>query len=738
MESEVIPTIEDVMFGRDKTPGIVSISVSGNVARIWRRSGDTVSVTAKPAPGWIVLGDLSLLKELDPSTYKVMELEGGGELRFLVVFKDWTRSSKEIASRAGVKSIYDLKGILVLPPLEQFLIAHGMTYFKGMSYEDLHRMQFDLETDGLDPSSGRIILIAIGDNRGMEVVLHEGEKQEKEIIEEFCEIVRERDPDILEGYNIFGFDMPFLMARAKALGAEVSLGRGGRGVSSYEAVLKIGGEVERFTKYKVEGREMVDILHAVKRWDASRREMRGRHDLKTAARHFGVSPEGREYIDGAEIASVWRRDPDRVIRYALDDVREVRALSELLMGSTFALAQMIPTSYEKLAHSGTAGLIDLLMIRGYLMHRHAIPIPKRISKQITGGEARIIRRGVVHNVVKADVASMYPNIMLNFGIKSKSDELGISLKILSELTRLRLKHKGEMSKYRDGSPEYRYHDAIQGAMKILINSFYGYMGTSFSHFNDAEAADAVTTKGREILKRMCEAIEKLGGDLVEIDTDGAYFSLPSEISDPKEHREFVERVNEMVGEGVTIEYDGSWPAMYSYEEKNYALLSSDGKLLLKGVVFKSSEKEEFLARFTEEAIRLILMGRKEDLRRMYLDLVERIRRRELPVQMIAKTTRLGMSTEEYLRSSREKGRIAHYEVLISSGRRANAGEYVSYYNCGTRKNESRWKLVEDYDNDYNVEFYLARLEKEIELLRPAFEEKGEFEEIFRTEELSLF
>lgn len=124
---------------------------------------------------------------------------------------------------------------------------------------------------------------------------------------------------------------------------------------------------------------------------------------------------------------------------------------------------------------------------------------------------------------------------------------------------------------------------------------------------------------------------------------------------------------------------------------------------------------------------------------MYLDTVEKIRRRELPVQMVAKKTRLGMSTEEYLRSSREKGRIAHYEVLISAGRKANAGEYVSYYNCGTKRNDSQWKLVDDYNNDYNVEFYLSRLEKEIELLRPAFEDQGEFERVFRKEEeLSLF
>src|SRR6185503_14908641 len=96
------------------------------------------------------------------------------------------------------------------------------------------------------------------------------------------------------------------------------------------------------------GRELIDTLDAVIRHDFSARDLPGR-GLKTVARHFGLARQGRELIAGGRVHEAFGRDPDRVRRYAEDDVTEVAGLARLLGGAAFALARMAPRRYERLA-----------------------------------------------------------------------------------------------------------------------------------------------------------------------------------------------------------------------------------------------------------------------------------------------------------------------------------------------------------------------------------------------------
>src|SRR6185437_15069051 len=103
-------------------------------------------------------------------------------------------------------------------PVEQYLMASGRAYFRGLSYEDLHRLQFDLETTSLEPRNGRIFLISVRDSRGLAVVLEAPRPEdEARIIAELCALIRERDPDVIENHNLFGFDLPFLEQRTSVL-----------------------------------------------------------------------------------------------------------------------------------------------------------------------------------------------------------------------------------------------------------------------------------------------------------------------------------------------------------------------------------------------------------------------------------------------------------------------------------------------------------------------------------------
>ena len=94
----------------------------------------------------------------------------------------------------------------------------GRVFFRGMAYHDLHRLQFDLETTSLDPSRGRIFLVAVRDNRGFERVLEAATPEEEAtLIATLCTLIRQRDPDTIENHNLMRFDLPYLEHRASAL-----------------------------------------------------------------------------------------------------------------------------------------------------------------------------------------------------------------------------------------------------------------------------------------------------------------------------------------------------------------------------------------------------------------------------------------------------------------------------------------------------------------------------------------
>ncbi|MCC6178681.1 MAG: ribonuclease H-like domain-containing protein [Chloroflexi bacterium] len=691
--------------------------------------------------------DTALLAALQLSGVATVELAGNGLYRWLGL----TTRPAEVEARVlaayrkrgggtPVRSLGDLHGVAYSrPPVEQYLTYSGQTCFKGMAYEDLRRLQFDLETTGLSMEQDRIFMISIADSDGLRAVFDVDadtitDAAERALIERFVRVVQERDPDVFENHNIFGFDLPFLVRRAAVLGVPLALGRDGSAPTSYQDSLKVGERSDSFTRWTVAGREVVDTLHAVRRYGAIVRDMR-HQGLKEAARYFGVAREGREYVPGPEIWATFQRDPDRVRRYALDDVLEVDELSRLLLRTSFAIAQMVPKPYERIATSGTGqGLIEPLLVRGYLTYGRALPGGQGKGGTYAGGRTELFTSGVVRNVVKADVASLYPSLMLTYQIGPRSDTLGAFLALLRELTALRLRHKAEARRLAPDplgalSREALAHEAASGAMKQLINSFYGSLGTSFALFGDTQAAGEVTRRGREILGQMLMELERRGVLLVEADTDGVLFSVPDAWTEADEHR-LIAEVGATLPEGIRIEHDGRYAAMYSYAEKNYILLGYDGRAKLVGGSFRSSRSERYGEQFLRAAAPLLLSGDFPALRELYLDTVTRLRSRQVPVDDLCISVILSKNPETYARSGR---REEQYEVLLHAGRSWRSGERVRYYQArGGRK-----KLADEFADDADAEYYIRRL-KEVYSQRLARAVTREDFELLFGENLSLF
>ena len=207
-------------------------------------------------------------------------------------------------------------------------------------------------------------MVAVRDPTGTPQVLEargRGDAAEADLIRRLVAAVQAADPDVIENHNLHGFDLPFLERRARLLGVPLLLGRiGPPGLRPRAARRGVPDERDdrRRVRFVAPGRELIDTLDAVLRYDFATRDFPG-HGLKAVARHLGIAAPDRELIRGDQIYPVYRTDPERVRRYATADVEEVAALGRILGGPAFALARMVPRRYERLADAGAAtGMID--------------------------------------------------------------------------------------------------------------------------------------------------------------------------------------------------------------------------------------------------------------------------------------------------------------------------------------------------------------------------------------------
>jgi DNA polymerase elongation subunit (family B) len=588
--------------------------------------------------------------------------------------------------------------VLCLPPEEQYLVDTGRTYFRDLEWKSLRRLQFDLETTGLDPSHHRIFLVAIrapdGSTRIIEVDSLD-DNGESDLVRELGRLVVALDPDVIENHNLHGFDLPFLVERARRLRVPLTFGRHGpsglrlraaatgRGVRlEWNEAGAVQGATERprRMRYTTPGREFIDTLDAVRRQDFVARDLPD-HGLKAVARKLGLASADREYLPGAHVYRVFQRDPDRVRRYARDDVNEAAAVADVLGGATFALAHMAPRRYERLADAGPAtGVLDPLIVRAYMHASAAIPAHQPSDGTIHSGAAlHLFATGVASRIVKADVASLYPSLMRQFRIGPSRDHLGVMLALVDRLVEQRLRAKRLARDLPNGTSERFAQTALSAAMKIVINSAYGYLGAvGLTRFADVHAANEVTRHGREVLGTICRELDRRGVTLLEADTDGVYFSVPEHFTEAEERR-VVAEVAALLPERVQLEFEGRYAAMLSHEPKNYALLSYDDVVILRGVAFRSSRAEPFGEAFLTRAIERLLHGDVLGVRRVYVACCVALRKRAIPTPQLAMLTRLTKAPEQY-HAARASRRELVYEALLQSGRTHwVAGERVRVY-----------------------------------------------------------
>src|SRR5262249_48468195 len=330
-----------------------------------------------------------------------------------------------------------------------------------------------------------------------------------------------------------------------------------------------------------------------------------------------------------------------------------------------------------------------------------------------GGYTDIFFIGVARNVWHCDIASLYPSVMLQFDCFPATDQLQIFRHLLTDVRTFRLEAKAQMRAEKD--PAQQHHlQALQNTFKILLNSFYGYLGFAQGHFADFDAAARVTQIGRDLLKKMIEWLNAHGAQVIEVDTDGIYFVPPENFSVDNLQKALAKELPP----GIDVEIDEQFDAMFSYKAKNYALLTRNGDVIIKGGALKSRGLEKFQRVFLEEMIKLIMQGRTEAVDDLRNEFEQKIRNREWKIDMLMKTDTLQDSLDKYRAkiAGSARNRAAAYELALASGRNYRPGDQISYYLKATPKKLPAYeaaKLASDFDpqnRDENIDYYVAKLD----------------------------
>ncbi len=673
----------------------LEVSKSGEIELFQRVSGSeavATEVIRVPFCGYFYLSQAELLSAEFASEVKIQPLEtGAGELEFLLEVTDYELylklqndfKKRKLLNGRDVRSLGDVswQAQAVLP----------CVCFRDLEYADLKRLVIALECDSED--SGKIKRIAVADAQG-KAELFEGD-DEKELLSELLSYSLESDADIVEGYELFNVILPTLEKACKKHKLAFNLGRGGRSCVKRNSRFSAAERTINFSRYDLYGTQAVDTWVLGILFDISARVLEGDR-LSDLAAGLGLLPEGAE-VDGV-----------------IHELELVRSIDDILLKSYVAMARVLPVKLQDAVLRGNATLIDALLLPEYFRKRQRLPwsqAPEFFQGALTFAPSA----GVFHEVRHVDVRSLYPSILLANEWAPQRDTLREFPRLLFELRKFRLQVKDAM---RLASTERERQElaATQSSFKILINSFYGYLGCATAVFNDYKLAAQVTAEGRRILQSMLDFLSQNGATVIEADTDGIYFQEPAGC----ERDKFEKQLEAILPEGIAVEFDADYPAMAAYKSKNYALLDQDGVLHLTGAALKSRGMEPFLRDYIEKYLTSLLSGDEPAVRGQLLaDCRQKLEEHAYPLSSLAKKELLNDSPENYQRklSAGSGRRQASYELALRSGAKLKSGDAVIYYITGAKAkvsvvdNSALLPAEESAqtERNENVAWYLAKL-----------------------------
>ncbi|WP_175059460.1 DNA-directed DNA polymerase [Thermococcus sp. 2319x1] len=638
----------------------------------------------------------------------------------------------KIKEHPAVIDIYEYD----IPFAKRYLIDKGLIPMEGD--EELKLLAFDIETfyhEGDEFGKGEIIMISYADEEEARVITWKNidlpyvdvVSNEREMIKRFVQVVKEKDPDVIITYNGDNFDLPYLIKRAEKLGIRLVLGR-----DKENPEPKIQRMGDSFA-VEIKGRIHFDLFPVVRRTI----------NLPTytlEAVYEAVLGKTKSKLGAEEIAAIWETEESmkKLAQYSMEDARATYELGKEFFPMEAELAKLIGQSVWDVSRSSTGNLVEWYLLRVAYARNELAPnkpdeeeYKRRLRTTYLGGYVKEPEKGLWENIIYLDFRSLYPSIIVTHnvspdtlekegcenydiapivGYKFCKDFPGFIPSILGDLIAMRQEIKKKMKATIDPI-EKKMLDYRQRAVKLLANSYYGYMGYPKARWYSKECAESVTAWGRHYIEMTIKEIEeKFGFKVLYADTDGFYATIPGEKPEiiKKKAREFLNYINSKLPGLLELEYEGFYLRGFFVTKKRYAVIDEEGRITTRGLEVVRRDWSEIAKETQAKVLEAILKdGSVEKAVEIVRDVVEKIAKYRVPLEKLVIHEQITRDLKDY------KAIGPHVSIakrLATRGIKVKPGTIISYLVLkGGGRISDRVILLTEYDPEkhkYDPDYYI--------------------------------
>lgn len=675
---------DSLIYGKNPLLNLVSLEVTGNQAEAFIEVDGEITSQTISNKFWLLSNRI--------------QSGGWSTLKGNLFYKyGYQSSDKDLRNQV----YYNIKktggsAFIIFDDTEALMVKDGYTLFKGLKHTDPSILSFDIESTGLyHNDDSKVLIISNTFRKNGEIFkklfCYDQYSSQGEMIKAWCDWVREVNPTFIIGHNIYSYDFKYLEFCANREGVQLVLGRDNSAIKFYDKPSNFridGSRSQEYHKVRIYGRQVIDTMFLAIKHDVAAKKYES-YGLKPIIKAEGLEKKDRTFYNAAEIRFKYHipEEWEKIKEYCKDDSDDSLILYDLMAPAFFYMTQSIPKSFQSVVETATGSQLNSIMIRAYLQEGHSLPradSSKDFEGAISFGEA-----GIYRDVYKVDVASLYPSIMIQCEVYDEDkDPEGKFLRLVKTFTEERLKNK-KLAK------ESKYHDDMQNAQKILINSCYGFLAADGLLFNSPSAAEFITKTGRDILQMAIDWARTKDFFVVNADTDSISFSKGQFISE-EERKALLADLNNLFPERIKFEDDGYFLTVVVLKAKNYILY--DGKKIkYKGSAIKATQKEPALKEFIKKIIDSIIEN-KQDYYQIYLSYVKEISQIQ-DIKRWATRKTISDKTLKSERTNESRIRDAIQGSEIVEGDRC----YLFY------KDKDTLELAERFDGNYDKDRLYGKL-----------------------------
>lgn len=533
------------------------------------------------------------------------------------------------------------------------------------------------------PDRNPVLILSTAASNGEEKQFIANEdKNDKPVIEEFINYIRQFDPDIIASYGANAVDWTYLKDRSHKLKLKLDFDR-----VRLEPHTSIYGHVSTTGIVNVDLADFMDVFPEVK--------------VKTLwnfADHLGVMKERQGIVEDVLFADYWddKQKRDELKRFGLDSACKVQGTTALLLDFAMQLSSLTSLPLDHVMTAAVGFRVEWFLIKR--VQRIGELIPKRIEqpyRPYAGGLVLSPKPGLHENIAVLDFKSMYPNIMITYNLspdtyiapdepqpasgvyeapevkhKFRKAPPGFYTEALTYLINVRGTIRQKMKTQSPKTVEYHVLDARQKAVKIITNAAYGYAGWVGARWYLKPVAEAASAWGRHIILTATQMAEKAGIAVVYGDTDSLFLNY-DETKIPKLEEEIKRELK------LDVEVGEVYKRIFFTEaKKRYAGLRQDGSLDIVGLEVIRGDWAYVAKKVQEHVLEIILSEQSPKRAINYVrSVIADLKNRKVPLHDLIIWKNLTKPPEDY---AIKAPHVEAAKMLKEKGWRLTSGDKVGY------------------------------------------------------------